>query len=97
MPLTNVVDTDDNPGMDDRPDKRGSGAVAIVLVAVLILLPILYVLSVGPVAWLDSNDSLNEPMHSVAVIVYFPLSWAVNNGVPIVGPALAAYVEWWES
>lgn len=86
----------DNPGMDEKPMKRGGGtAVVLVLVAVLVVLPMLYVLSTGPVVWMAHSGFISESLIPVIGVIYAPLEWVAHN-VPVVGPALDQYVEWWQ-
>jgi hypothetical protein len=57
-------------GMEEKREKRG-GAGAITLVgAILVLLPILYFLSAGPIIWLAWKDCL--PLRPV-MFFYSPL------------------------
>jgi hypothetical protein len=79
--------------MDDEATRRGGGTTAIVLVAVLILLPTLYVLSIGPVIWLQNTGRIGES--PVLEAAYSPLYWTMDN-VPVAGPAIASYLWWWE-
>jgi len=85
---------DDNSGMDEKPTKRGGGAVPVViLLVVLILLPMIYVLSVGPVLWMSSHDLIGESCGRVIETIYRPLEWVVK--VPVIGSAIVTYMEWW--
>ena len=82
--------------MNDKATKRGGGAVVVMaLVAVLVLLPLLYVLSVGPVARLADNGLIDQKWQTVFGVIYWPLDWTAEN-VPVVGPAIIGYVEWWQ-
>jgi len=75
--------------MAERDEKRG-GAVAIGCVLMLLLAPVLYVLSIGPVAMLvNRNDSLQWMS-----LPYYPLGWLAECYEPI-GDALGWYVELW--
>src|SRR5688572_19191268 len=58
-----------NAGMGS-PRKSADWRIVATLVAVLLLVPILYVLSVGPALWLADHGYLTE---QALVIVYFPL------------------------
>ncbi len=81
--------------MDEKQNRQGGSAGPVLIVAaILILLPVFYVLSIGPMAWLDSKGLFSETTHTVLECFYFPLALAVENEVPIVGPALMNYVEW---
>jgi hypothetical protein len=92
--LPPLANPGDNPGMDDKATKRGGGAVAIVLVAVLVLLPMLYVLSVGPVAWMITGGRIDPSWKPAVDVAYTPLEWVAEH-VPVVGPAIQGYVELW--
>ena len=81
--------------MDDKATKRGGGAVVVMaLVAVLVVLPILYVLSIGPVVWLAQSGFISPSLGYPLEFVYSPLKWVADN-VPIIGPAINGYVELW--
>jgi hypothetical protein len=82
--------------MDEKATKRGGGAVVVMaLVVVVVLLPLLYVLSVGPVARLADNGLIDQKWNTVLGVIYWPLDWTAEN-VPVVGPAIIGYVEWWQ-
>jgi hypothetical protein len=69
--LTAHAQPNDNSGMDDKPTKRGGGtAAAIVIIAVLVVLPLLYVLSIGPVARMANNQSINPSWMPVVDVIY---------------------------
>ena len=78
-------------GMSERDEKRGGGAgCAIGCLLVFLLLPVLYMLSIGPVAVLVNH---NESLQWMGVI-YHPLGWLAESYEPI-GDALGWYVELW--
>ncbi|MCI0358688.1 MAG: hypothetical protein L0211_09415 [Planctomycetaceae bacterium] len=81
--------------MNDKATKRGGAAVAIALMAVLVLLPLLYVLSVGPFVWMAGSGWIGQSWMPVAETVYEPLNWAAND-VPVIGEAIQSYAKWWE-
>jgi hypothetical protein len=56
--------------------RKSAASVAVALMILVILLPILYVLSIGPAAWLVRHNYLNE---DIAVIVYFPVIAAAEK------------------
>ena len=72
----------------DRSEKKGGGVSAVGL---LLALPLLYVLSVGPVARLaqETGGSIRP-----IVVVYAPLSWATAKWGPA-GDALRWYLDLW--
>ena len=76
--------------------KRPSGGAAVVLVLVvfLLILPLVYVLSLGPAIWLHSSGAIGASGTEVLEAVYFPLDWTANN-VPVVGPLIMRYAELW--
>jgi hypothetical protein len=93
--LTTQVRSDDNSSMDDKPTKRGGGAaVVLVLIAVLIVLPMLYVLSTGPMVWMVHNGLISTSLVPILSVIYAPLEWVAHN-VPVIGPAIENYVSWW--
>jgi hypothetical protein len=61
--------------MSEEREKRGGGCAALV-VAVLVLLPLLYVLSTGPVICLIHHEYIPN------VQLYRPLQWAGNHCEP---------------
>jgi hypothetical protein len=82
--------------MDDKVTKRGGGAaVAIVLVVVLVLLPMIYVQSIGPAAWLHGSGWLSGEGRSILEAAYFPVKWTAQN-VTVIGPVIEKYANWCE-
>jgi hypothetical protein len=79
--------------MDDQSKLRSGGAVLVLLLVALISLPMLYVLSIGPVFWLANENGQIEHLWVIET-AYWPLGWTAEN-VPAVGPALDSYVQWW--
>jgi hypothetical protein len=57
--------------------ERGSGALATVIVA--LALPLLYVLSAGPAAWLLDHGYIAGTAVQVAKVAYDPLDWAHDH------------------
>jgi hypothetical protein len=94
--LTSAASHSDNPGMNDQPSKPGGGASIVLVAALVLALPALYVLSTGPIIWLDSKFHFGQETAMVLRVIYMPLVWAVENEVPIIGPALAFYFELWD-
>jgi hypothetical protein len=87
--------SDDNSNMDEKPTRRSAGAAALVLVAFLVLLPLLYILSVGPIRYLVETGRLTADEGSVVGIVYQPLLWGVENCRPF-GSVMEAYANLWD-
>ena len=85
----------DNSDMDDKPTKRGGGTavMVLVLVAVLIVLPMLYMLSVGPAVWMATSGRMNPKTLNA---IYSPVEWTAKR-IPGGGDALLWYVRWWQS
>ena len=74
--------------MNEEPEKKGNaGAIA----AVLVLLPVLYVLSIGPVIRFYLGGTM--PPRFV-VSFYYPLEWTHKNVRWTRGP-LDAYLRLW--
>ena len=68
--------------------------MVLVLIAVLIVLPMLYLLSTGPVVWMVHTGLISTSLIPILGSIYAPLEW-VSQNVPVVGPAIEQYVEWW--
>ena len=81
--------------MSERDDKRGvSGCAILGVVLICLFLPALYVLGLGPAAWLDSQ--LPPPSGSpVLRTIYAPLQYLADNCEPI-DSAIHWYVSFWK-
>jgi hypothetical protein len=79
--------------MSERDEKRGGSGWAIgCLLVGLLILPLLYVIGVGPAAWFDSL--LPQPTGSPLIrALYAPLVYAAEYE-PI-GRAIHWYVSFW--
>jgi|SRR6185436_9637310 len=78
---------------DDREKGRGgSGAVILCVLAVLFLLPVLYVLSCGPAVALMTRGYLSEEAFDVT---YAPLRVAVQASPKWIGQPLEWYADLW--
>jgi hypothetical protein len=71
---------------------NGSATVLVVIVLLIVLAPILYVLSIGPVVWLSERGLVNTDEGSAAVIIYSPLIWAAASS-----PKVEAAFTWYAS
>jgi hypothetical protein len=77
---------------DNANDQRRGSTAAVWFVAVVTLLPALYVLSLGPAVRLfDHNGS---PFQPFVAALYSPLEWLANN-CKTIGDALSFYVSLW--
>lgn len=76
-----------------RESKRESSgaAVAALLLLVLLFLPILYVLSLGPVIWIVNRTGM-EP--GVFTVIYAPLEW-LHEESEFAKWVLDAYIKLW--
>jgi len=77
--------------MSERDDKRGGSGCGIWLVLVLLFLPVLYVLGLGPAAWLAKHYPAAE---NTLGILYFPLMFLAKNCSPIES-GLLWYTKLW--
>lgn len=66
--------------------------VAVAIVGLVVLLPGIYFLSLGPAVRLAHHELLSE---SAVETVYFPLVYVAENCDPV-AHALEMYVELWE-
>jgi hypothetical protein len=72
-----------------RPE--GRAAVMLVIVLVLIVLPTLYVLSIGPAYWLVDGGQLSL---ATWLTFYWPLI-TLSDQNEEVRRLLATYLDWW--
>ena len=77
----------------DSQTGRWRSATAIALVMAL-LLPIFYVLSIGPAVYVLKATGPNRELEKAAEVFYFPVIWL--HGIPPLRGPLEAYVEFWE-
>lgn len=77
----------------DSETRRSRGGLAAALVIAL-LLPIVYVLSIGPVVYVLKTTGRNPELEEAAHVFYFPLIF-LHQTTPLREP-LDAYVEFWE-
>jgi hypothetical protein len=61
---------------------------------ILAMLPVLYLLSIGPFVYLDEKHALPAPAQHWMIAFYVPLGWLYDH-TPLKEP-LDLYVEWWE-
>lgn len=71
-------------------DNRRSSPLAALVAAAILLLPVTYVLSVGPAVWLFDHGFLGE----WAGVIYAPLEYLHSHCKPAAG-VLDWYVELW--
>ena len=63
---------------------------------VVVVVPVLYVLSAGPINWLMYRGILKGWPLAVFSAVYWPLRWLIENGPEPVSNALRWYAELWQ-
>jgi len=80
--------------MKERDEKSGGSGLAIGLVLVPLFIPVLYVLAVGPAAWLDSQFPQPSGIPILRTI-YEPLQYLADNCEPI-DSAVQWYVSFWK-
>lgn len=79
----------------DETKSRGGGssaAATAILIGLLVVSPVLYFLSVGPVIWYYSPN-YNQPPEWIQT-VYYPLEWLHGNCEPV-RPIMEWYIELW--
>ena len=77
--------------MDSQPGHRQSAAV--VAIAIVILLPILYVLSIGPAVMFMDMTGTEQELWPVFTAVYYPVIWLYAN--TWLEEPLEAYIRFW--
>ena len=73
-----------------RDDKRSSATVPLLIVVGVSLLPVLYVLSIGPAWWLFSHDLVDSSIYTPYVTPAWRLAEATWTD-----PQLDAYLDLW--
>ena len=80
--------------MSDKPnDSRGPGGAIAFAAAALLLIPLLYVLSVGPMDALGNRGIISVPPGGVVFWFYAPLRWVSANCKPF-SDLMTSYSEW---
>jgi hypothetical protein len=59
--------------MTDHNNKQGRSVAGVVTLAVVLSLPVLYVLSIGPALWMQEHGFLNDS--DSVVRFYWPVSY----------------------
>ena len=76
-------------------DSRIPGVLAALIVVGLLLLPVFYVLSMGPFIWLDAKGYIHVAEDSLIVSFYWPILWSAEN-FKFAETMLDWYVELWD-
>ena len=58
---------------------QGSAAVLVAILLVFAMAPLLYVASIGPVAWLADRELISTDEGSVVLVIYAPLQYVADN------------------
>ena len=89
------TDYDENTNDPQKDSDRGHGCLLTSLIA-LIILPVLYFLSIGPVIAVFAKlyDVLPGWAEKVLMGVYFPIIWLAENNDAFEN-FVKAYLEWW--
>jgi len=77
--------------MDANPRSKKGGRTVVLAVGLLVFLPLLYVLSVGPSMRLEMQGVISRETHNT---IYTPLAWVCFR-VPPLQSALRWYAEFW--
>jgi hypothetical protein len=75
-----------------KDDRKGMPVAALVLVAVLVLLPVLYVLAAGPMSMLFNQGYIapDSTLGYCLEVIYWPLGVCADRCQP-----LASFLEWY--
>lgn len=84
-----------NEHYDEASRTRSSAGVVIVVVILIVLLPLFYVLSIGPVIWLEANNYIEVGENSPIVLFYWPILWSAER-FAFAEAALEWYAELWD-
>ena len=71
---------------------NGSAAVLVAILLVLALAPLLYVASIGPVAWLADRQLISTDEGSAVLVIYAPVQYAADHNA-----TAEAAISWYAS
>jgi hypothetical protein len=81
---------------DEKPGRRFSPVALCTAAFGLLFMPVLYVLSVGPVCWYaNSHASVPEWLEYAFTWYVLPLELVIM-AIPDLIPWLELYLEWWQ-
>lgn len=91
-----------NRGMDEQQTNRGGPLYWLkrrsrrFWIGVVLMLPVLYPLSWGPLTWmLIKTRGVGTPWGTVVDVFYAPLYWALHHAPGSVVDLWSAYHGWW--
>jgi hypothetical protein len=81
-------------GMEEKREKRsGCGTLIFAAIGLLfVLLPILYVLSIGLFIWLQTHGYISLETAERVDIIYEPLQWVISRS-----QSFREFIEWYQS
>lgn len=82
----------DDASRSPESSSRNGAGLALLAVALLCFVPVLYVLSIGPADYLVRSDYIDA---ETSRAFYWPLVWLYNSYEPI-QPLFEWYLEWWK-
>jgi hypothetical protein len=74
---------------EPHTQRREAGVAILAVLVVLVLLPALYILSIGPVFWI-----YNGPLPDAWMTFYAPIIW-LDDQVPLCHAFFEWYIELW--
>lgn len=77
------------------PDQPKKSSWPYWLAACVILLPVFYVLSLGPIVWLQSREMFPQALMESLVIYVTPFEWAYMTAPAWLQGLLVGYVNIW--
>lgn len=76
-----------------RNEKKSAGTPLTILALLILVLPFLYVLSIGPAAGLATRGYIDAENNTLKMF-YAPIAWSVDN-FPVCRVILEPYVKLW--
>ena len=80
--------------MTDQPKRRRWKRRALVMLVLVMLLPLWYVLSAGPVWWLASHGYVSNDL-ALKVNAFYRPAFRLADSWPLFGDLWAAYAKFW--
>ena len=68
----------------------------VALLVFLFLLPLIYVLALGPLIWIHDRGMMADPVEDIVEVAYWPLE-RVSRTSPLLAEPLDWYVSLWQS
>ncbi|WP_395750805.1 hypothetical protein [Prosthecobacter sp.] len=80
--------------MNDEPESPRQSSYYSAVLAILVALPLLYALSIGPAAYCLSKFNVGRSTEDMVEAFYAPIIWLADH--TSMEKPIDSYIEWWE-